>query len=573
LREVVGKHPLLHAAAQENAVLSQRLAALAAQSEALADEHHTVRRRLAELERDLRSIEQQLEIAGYSPALAAVLIAERRKLPNLQAYRRNAQQRGNQIADARLQEFQLKERLERSRSDPNAREQDLGEPGPAELEALLAERQALLGKLADTYGNLARQLTALRRDEQQLAEVGQQLTMLLNERLLWTASTTPVGMAWLNQGREASDWLLAPENWAQGGPDLLAAAAEAPVLAASALLGFAGLLGIRRQLRWQAISISKGIGDPHRDSFGHTLAMLLIVVLWALPWPLLLVSTGWLLRTSLQAEHFAAAIGHGLTRLALTVFIVELLRRISAPKGLAETHFHWSEQACSVLHGNLSWIRCFIFPISFIFGMIELQPPDLVSEAPGRLIFMVGNLAVCVFLWRLMHPRHGALGGYLGTHRQGWIWRLRATWFPLVVGSPLALEALVLAGYYYTATDLASRLGFSFYSTVGLLLLYHLMLRWARVAEQRLALARALTKRRAASEARVARQIGEASGEGIPAGLELPQSSIQDISEQTRALLRAAVLVLLAVALWGHWADLAPAGHLLDQIALWHNTV
>ena len=62
-------------------------------------------------------------------------------------------------------------------------------------------------------------------------------------------------------------------------------------------------------------------------------------------------------------------------------------------------------------------------------------------------------------------------------------------------------------------------------------------------------------------------------GKAYPSTLELPQTSIREISEQTHSLLRAAALVLLALALWLQWADLAPAGRLLDQITLWQQTV
>jgi potassium efflux system protein len=339
------------------------------------------------------------------------------------------------------------------------------------------------------------------------------------------------------------------------------------------LLLFGALFGIRRQLRRGAEAISERIGNPYRDGFALTLERLLIDVLWVLPWALLLAGAGWLLRSSLDAEPFSAALGHGLTRLATTVFLVELFRQLSQPRGLAETHFNWSTQACAGLHANLGWIRLFVYPISLTFGTIELQPAQLVSDAPGRIAFMFGLFGVMLFLWRLMHPRRGALSTYLAAHRTGWLWRLRSIWYPFVIACPLTLEALVLSGYYYTATDLASRLGYSFYAFLGVLVVYHLSLRWARVAEQRLAISRATEDRQASLQARAAQQSGDASGEGVPEALELPQTSIREISEQTHSLLRAAALVLLALALWLQWADLAPAGHLLDQITLWQQTV
>ncbi|MGD8931433.1 MAG: mechanosensitive ion channel [Chromatiales bacterium] len=429
------------------------------------------------------------------------------------------------------------------------------------------------GKLTDAYSNLAMQLTTLGSEEKRLADLVEKLTMLLNERLLWTASTSPIGPAWIEQTRRAANWFQGRENWSRAVADLVGASTQAPVLSAGILLLFAALLVVRPQLRRWAGSIAERRADPNRDKYGLTLQLLVIYVLWVLPWPLLLAGAGWLLRTFHAAEYFSAAVGHGLTRLATTVFILELFRQLSQPSGLLETHFDWSSHACSVLHRNLGWIRLFIYLISLTLGTIKLQPAQLVGDSPGRIAVMFGLLGATLFLWRLLHPRRGALSTYLAAHRDGWLWRLRSIWYPVAIACPLALEALALSGYYYTATDLASRLGYSFYAALGVLLLHHLSLRWARVSEQRLERSHAMENREANQQARAAQQSGDVSGEGVPDRLELSETSIREISEQTRSLLRAAALVLLVLALWLQWADLAPAGRLLDQITLWQQSV
>jgi potassium efflux system protein len=170
-----------------------------------------------------------------------------------------------------------------------------------------------------------------------------------------------------------------------------------------------------------------------------------------------------------------------------------------------------------------------------------------------------------------MHPRRGVFGVSLSTHRQAWPWRLRYTWYPLSVAWPLALVGLILYGYYYTATHLFFRIGDSFWSIVGAIVLYHLMLRWAMIAEQRLSLARSLAARKATRKAKAAQEAGEAAGEGVPDSFEPPESSMGKIGEQTQALLRAVAAVILVMILWPTWADIAPLFGLLDQITLWHN--
>ena len=573
LREVAGKHPLLQAAAEGNHQLSQHLSNLVVQTRTLSVEQQKIRDLLTEFEGDLHNIEQQLQITTQSPVLAQVLIAERRKLPDPKQYERSAREHRDQIADARLQQFQLTEQESTlAPGDADSRKTLSGEQ-QLQLQQLTTERDALRAKLTDAYTNLATQLVTISNDEQRLSELLTNLTTLLDERLLWIASTTPIGVAWIEQTVRSAGWFLGRTNWSRATEDFQAATLQAPVLTAGALLLFAILIGIRRQLRRKAAAISENVGNPFHDRFGLTLELLLIKLLWVLPWPLILAGTGWLLQHSHNAEPFSAALGQGLIRLAITVFLVELFRQLSLPRGLAECHLNWTATACKVLHSNLSWVRLFVYPVSFTLGMIELQPAGLIGDAPGRMEFIIGLLGVTLFLWRLMHPRHGAPGSYLQAHRVGWLWQLRTIWYPLLIICPVALLALVLSGYYYSATDLGSRLAYSFYISLGVLLVYHLMLRWARVAEQRLTISRTLEKRDASRQARAVQQSGDASGEGVPDTLELPQTSIQEISAQTRALLGAAALVLLVLALWFQWADLAPAGYLLDQITLWQQMV
>ena len=524
LQEVFGKHPVLQDAAAQNAELSEELSALTGRIKAITGKRNKVRRKLTELNLDLQSIEQQMRIAGHSPALAEVLISQRRKLPNLKIYDRGARERQDQIANARLREFQLTERIRVSRTTENEAFErvaeslgaDLSEQERSELNArfnqLVADRKELLKKLADAYGTYAKQLTTLNLDEQRLTEVVRKLETLFNEELLWTATTTPVGPEWIEDSTRAGKWSFSPQNWNQVGSDLIGEFRRAPLLSIGALLAFFALLTMRGHLNKREKTIAEHIGNPYQDSFVLTLKALLISVLWVIPFPLLMGYSAWLLQSSLQVTHYSAAVANGLANLIVSIFFLELYRRISREEGIARLHFKWSDQACRVLNRNLGWARFFIYPTSFMLGMVVLQPAELVEDAPGRVVFLLELLVLTVFFWRLMHPERGVFGVSLSERRQAWPWRLRYIWYPLSFAWPLALAGLTFYGYFYTATHLLSRLGDSFWAIVGVIVLYHLMLRWAMVAEQRLFLARSLAARKAAREVKAAQEAGEASG-------------------------------------------------------------
>ncbi|MCP4375318.1 MAG: hypothetical protein GY794_03970, partial [bacterium] len=275
----------------------------------------------------------------------------------------------------------------------------------SQLQRLLTDREELLGKLVGAYGNYAKQLTTLNLDAQRLAEVVQKLRTVLDERLLWTATTSSIGPEWVDNGKRAMAWTFASENWSRAGSDLTGLWRSVPLLTAGALLAFAALLGLRRPLRRRAMTIAEAVGNPYQDRFRLTLEVLLITGIWAIPWPLLLGFNAWLLRGSIDVTNFSAAVGHGLTNLTISVFFLEFYRQVSRAKGLAEIHFQWSDRARGVLNQNLGWIRFFIYPTSFLLGLAELQPADLIDDAPGRAIFLVELLVVTLFYWRLLHPR------------------------------------------------------------------------------------------------------------------------------------------------------------------------
>ena len=585
LQEVFGKHPILQDAAERNAELSEELSTITVWITEITDKRNTVRKQLTELNRDLQSIEQQLKIAGQSAALAEVLISQRRKLPNLNIYDRSVRERQSQITNARLREFQLNEQRRHSRAvekDPYAPlAESLGTDLSGEqrtelntqLQQLTTDRSELRNKLANAYSTYAKHLTTLNLDEQRLTDVVQGLKSLLDERLLWTATTSPVGPEWIEDSARAGKWSFSLENWKLMGWDLVRELGNAPLLSLGVFLVIFALLALRGYFRRREQTIAEHIGNPYRDSFVLTLELLLITVLWVIPVPLLMGFLAWLLRSSLEVTHFSAAVGHGLTRLTISFFFLEFYRRISQEQGLAQIHFKWSDQACEVLHHNLSWLRFFIYPTSFMLGLVELQPAELVDDAPGRGVFLIELLVLTVFFSRLMHPRRGVFGVALGERRQGWPWRLRYIWYPLAIAWPLALVGLTLYGYYYTATHLFFQIGYSFWSIVGVIVFYHLMLRWAMIAKQRLALARTLAASKAAKKAKAAHEAGEAAGEGVPDSLEPPESTVAKISEQTRALLRAVAAVILVILIWNMGADTAPLFDQLDQITLWHNAM
>jgi potassium efflux system protein len=93
-----------------------------------------------------------------------------------------------------------------------------------------------------------------------------------------------------------------------------------------------------------------------------------------------------------------------------------------------------------------------------------------------------------------------------------------------------------------------------------------LIARWFLLGERRLALKRLQQKREseAASAGRTA-----SSGDAMPE-FDGEEVALESVNAQTRRLLRALTVALLALALLWVWSDVLPALARLDEIALWH---
>jgi potassium efflux system protein len=581
--EAAAKPVLVQAAAAENATISHRLKEIVQQGEEIGARQARFDQSLAELTERMRGIRQQLGIAGFSDAIGPILLQERRNLPDVRQYQRNASERQQQIVQARLEQYRTEEQLRRTRAvedqlrelaaafDPqwsDAQRQAVG----AELRSLLSDREQLLEKLGSGYANLITQLVAADDSQRKLSDQAEQYGTLLDRYLLWIRSSSRLNAEWLQELGRALNWLTAPEHWWAVGQNLRRSAQSQPLLALLGVLAPLGLLYYRRRLIRGLGEEGEAIGDVRRDHFAFTVRALGITALLALPWPWLLGWLAWFLRTASDDADFSRGLGQGLTVAALVTLTCTFLRQLCRPQGVAIAHFGWHEAGCQWLRRHLNWFL-WIGPLSVIVNRLcDAQPETLYGDTLGRTVFSIGTLALTVLLWRVLNPGQPLLAE-LAARRAGATWRLRYFWYPLIVGGYLLMVLLALSGYYYTALQLRGRLALTGWLLLAAVLLVNLFLRWLNISQRRLALQRALARREAQLAARATKDAAPASGE-IPLDLQPPPDlDLTTINEQTRGLMNLLVLLGLGFGLWQIWGGLIPAFTILNDITLWHQTV
>ncbi|RFA26359.1 hypothetical protein CAI21_16840 [Alkalilimnicola ehrlichii] len=584
-REAWGAHSVLMDVAQLNANLSEQLSDLVARIERSSTEQDRISTQLEHITKGYRSTKQQLDIAGLNDTLGAALRRERRALPDVNQHHQMARQHQQTMTDARLAQFQLEQRQRELEAAPRQIQRIMDErvdPDlPAaeraqiehELNRLLQDRDSLMSELTRNYTRYIEMLTELHRNHEQLVSQTERYATLLDESLFWIASSNPVGFAWLQDLALSAAWLLDSGQWRNTLNAAQKTLGERPVVAALGLLLFILLLRVRRDIRRRLEIIARRVGKPHSDRFALTLNVVLVTPLLALPWPLVIYLAGWLLGQAPDTPPFAGAVGHALQATTIVAFVVDLFRQLCRPNGLAQAHFHWTEQSRQVLRHNLSWLLAASLPITFIITLTEWQPDEQHRDALGRLAFMFGSIAISLFAARILHPERGALA-LLRKEAQlqgGWWW-LRFIGYPVIIALPLVLGAMALYGYYYTALQLLSRLFTTAWLLIGVGIIFNLVVRWLKLMEKRLSLARAKTRREAAlAEREAAKDSDQLPGE-VWQEPEEPELDLETIDEQNRGLLNLAVGIAIVSGLWLIWTDLLPALNIFQEVVLWEQS-
>lgn len=580
-REAAGKHPAIRQLAEQNAELSQELAAVVDGLGQANTAREAMDAQLRQIEQDFQGAKQKLEIAGLSQALGQVLQEQRRKLPEVRRYHEDARARQQRIGEVGLSQLRVEERR-RSLSPADAVTEGIMSTQAAlelsaeqrreietELRNLIKEQHQLLDKLAEAYSSYLRALGDLDFIQRRLVDTAQLYAAFLDERLLWIPSATPLGSTTLRHLVLATGWILSPPAWAQVGHTLILDVQRTPVLTVIALLGLGILMGVQGRLRRALAALAEKVIRPYSDRFILTLQALLVTFVLAMPGPLLVGFLGWRLQNAVDASKFARSVGAGLVDIALPMFFFRSFQLLCRSKGVAELHFRWQARALTLLRRHLPWLMVIALSAVFVISVAGWQVGEAYRDSLGQLAFITGMIALTLFVQRVLRPKGGALAEHLKQHPKGWLARFRYLWYPAAIGTPIALAGLAAAGYYYTALQLESELVATVWLIIGAVIVHDLVIRWLTVANRKLALIKAKEEREAVRTAGAA----GGSGDATPIVLDTPEVDIPTINLQTRHLLRTLVGLSVLVGLWFIWAEVFPALKILERVTLWQQTV
>ena len=537
---------------------------------------------LSQLERDSKSIRAQIEIGGIEGEFSEKILELRESLPKADSFNHEASMRRKEVSDARLDAYRLDDELDalppsaeqlktllKSLEPQGLSEEDLKKIEPI-LKNLIETRIRLRKDASEGNRRLAENLGEIDLIESNTIETATGFRDYLGEKLIWVASSPPLGTDAFTGFRTAFILLLGPDALGQYVKALTRIHPSRWVLAL--LLAAVLLLPRNRLRRYLAVCASR-TRKVSQDSIGNTLGAFASTIILALPVPTLLLFFGWVFRNDIDGTEATYALGKGLAAPALLLFVCRFLAHLCAPGGVGEVHFRWNRLLLNPCQLALT-AAIFLYLPAHMLLAIWFHGTNLSAfQGPGRLVFIVAMFLIAVILQRLFGQIRGVINGS-GSNRR-WVIKLRKIWTASLILLPVALAVLAALGYFLTAVVLAYQIQNTALVVLGGVLIYALLTRWVAVRERRIALQNAVaareTRRLAQIEAVAAAESGAEAVAEHPIKDEsfvpLDEEEAIDwnvVGEQTRHLIRAMVTVMVIFGCWLVWSEVLPVLKYLD---------
>ncbi|RLT94361.1 MAG: hypothetical protein D9N14_16995 [Ketobacter sp.] len=570
---------VLSAELKENQRLRDLLVTRTADLNNTADELVAGKQELQDIRYRFEVAKQQLELTEYYQFVDDYLLRQRQLLQAKIREQESSTTLHEDISRARLEQFKLDEKLHAVRTDTARRQFIASQLQGADLQSdqlqqdlyrICESRATLLTKLVQVNADYVVNLTNLELlHGDQLAE-RRQFYELLNKKLFWRRSATPLDWQWLSLLPGSIQWFVMDQPWSE--PFVIWYQWLVQPVFPLVLLGIvaAVYVGGRRKVIQRMEYGTHKIGNVTKDRFRYSLESLLGTVLLALPLPFVLLVLAFPVLRSNEATLFGLGIGAALVVMARWLFLFEFIRLLARPNGLAEGHFRWRPSALTALKRWLPLLYLQL-PCAFVFIVVWREGDEFHSGILGRAAFLLVAMLFVVYCIRMFSPKSGVTQQDDGKN-QHWYQRWNRALFWVCVLIPGALVLLSVQGYSFSAMEIMVLMYQTLMYGFFIFILEQVLMRWFAVLERKLAYARAIEKRDAQRKVKEQQEEAGASGEAVP-DIELPSLDVATISEQNRALLRVLAFSVFAVVCYLSWQDFFQAIQIFQEIELWTYSV
>ena len=536
---------------------------------------------LAAIKSSFDEIRAKVETAGkVTDAMGMVLLRQRDKLPNIRQNLRKMRGRPAEISLAQFHEMEhdkqwselsdLTDEMEAILDKPDspvdqAEREDIQKQAAGYYES----QRKTLRVIADLYGDYSAKLANLDAKEREYVNTVREYAAFIDENILWVKSSLPLRLSDLSESAHALNWLLSVENWRYVATVLWADFKSSVSVYLASLLVVVSLIVLHPKAHGAIEALSENVRHVQTDSFLHTFKVLALTVFLAGMWPVVLFLLWWRLRAAGPDHDFSQAIASGLLALIPVVFTLSFLRHFAMPHGLAQDHLRMRQEPLSFLRRLLGWYLMLVILITLIVQFMQVQQKDEQwYNSAGRLFFIMNLILLALLQLLLLRPTGPLIGSYLKQKQGGWLERLRYIWYPLSFILPVIFALLAGMGYFYAARYLSEKLVITIILILLTILVRALFVRWLMVAQRRLALLER-QKREAAEQETPEQGESASSAETQQGKTKDDETTIFQISRQTRRLIDALTVLVPLGGVWYVWNDVLPALNALAKIKLW----
>lgn len=576
LRQAAERSPIIQQVATKNAEIGDALQTALGRMVQLSQEREAVEKELKKVEENFNSAKIKIAVAGTSHAIGLMLHEHRQTLPHPDALRKKSARNGDLAAEAGLLRIRLTD--ERNQLDSlndfikqltaGASIEEAASLKP-ELEHLLTSRRELLDRTIATNQMILGTLAEIEVLTHKLVTALDSFNRFLAERLLWIRSMPMMRLQDAHSLPDELAVLTSADNWRGVGSALVDRTRTSPIILLT-MLATGILLAGTKKMHSQMVSVVHLARNPASYHFILPLQAMGLIVLIALPWPLLLFTIGWELNTLSDPTTFARAVSIGLLALSYRFLFLRIVRGLVKPQGLAANFFHWSKPVMALLHRTTGLLMVTFLPMIFLTQIAFFAVGHgSGNNILGRLCFLVSLVIILLFFYHILHPATGALHNLLRKHAQSAIARLYPLFYFAILLLPFVWAVLVVAGYVFTVGSLIRCIINSIWLAFGTVLCHQLIERWLIQSGRKITLQQTLLAR---SEARCANQpISSGQGPEKEPKEERRESAVE-LSLESRKLLNTLVTLGGCAGLWLIWADVLPALSILNEFVLWQTT-
>ena len=574
-------HPVVQELARSNVALADSLVALASDANFISKRGATVRSRLDDVESDLRVARDFIGLGDLDRQAGATLRRLSNQLQAPQAIKNNinttqktliALTQRRLIAQDTLRDLQIgrpdfNRALERARLvDPSLTVLTAGDE--TSYETLYTQHRDMLLRVSSASTTRINEIVELQNQQKGLLTSTVELKDLLDEKLLWVPSSTPVNLAWPKKVIKGAFLLFSTEHINL----VVREAISQSILLFPFMLIFiivlSSIIFMRSRLWADIYERGKMVGDVSNDSFWHTPLVILACILIALPIPLIFLMFAGLFEISSSPDPLIDNVQETFSYLAVFSLFFLTWRAWDKDKSLFDTHFKFSDIIRQSLRKNFLWFAPFTGVATALVGFSEGSPTREIAEGFSLFAFIISALALAILSYRIIYDRQEKRNSFADNDTP--FKKYNIVLGAVFVAGPLLSIGMAASGYYDTSTKFLWRLFVSGWLVLLTYVLYGFIHRTVLVAQRRLALREAVSKRDAAVLAR--QQKAEAAERGdipsAPPPIDTSQIDIKAISRQSSQLLNTLVVLGFAGLMWLTWSDLLPALSIFNDVVL-----